>query len=335
MFENCQDGIFINGTPAENSDVYAVNNIRLVNNLFEGGGVFAACASVLAGVATGNYFEANTQGSIGVRKCHLDLNYDTVAVGGSNPSTWVIDGNSSQDTLDQRNDVSFGMFSINGSYDSVCARGNWADSSVTVSPVVLVDGNYSRRFQKYIGTKSAQRVGIDSFSSVLQRPISYSLVSGTILQFASLTLPDNIAVPYRGGALNMSVILKSMTAAGAIFAECCFDCKVFISPYGSGVVAAGQPTYWDIKGTISNYLEQQATVVDSAAGASTVNVFTATPVFSFSRSGSVIHLRASNFNAATIPTYGAITTVLACITISGNGLSDRLGSAFNWITMSN
>jgi hypothetical protein len=329
--EDCDYGITINGT-----DVYAVNTLRVTNNLFEGGGVFVVATSTLAGTISGNYLEENTRGDIGVKKCHFDLTYDTVAVGASNPSTWVIDGNSSQDNITQRNDADFGMVKINGSFDTVVVTGNWANSAVTVSPIRTVYGNYSRRLQNYIGTTSTQQSGFDSRSSVLPRPLSFSL-SGTTLTFASLTLePNAVSVPYRGCVLDLSVVLKSVTAGDHVFGECAFDCKVFISPYGSGVEDGyGKPTYWDVKGVISNFVQQSSEVVDNRYAASTVPVFTSTPTFNIGRSGNILNLLATNFNAATIPNYGAITRVDAFITASINGLSTLPGTAVNWIRFSN
>jgi hypothetical protein len=46
-------------------------------------------------------------------------------------------------------------------------------------------------------------------------------------------------------------------------------------------------------------------------------------------------LLATNFNAATIPNYGAITKVLACVTVQINGLSSLPGGAVNWFRLSN
>lgn len=329
--EDCTGGITINGT-----DVYAVNTLRVTNNLHEGGGVFVTATSTLAGTISNNYLEENTSGDIGTRKCHFDLTYDTVAVGGSNPSTWVIEGNSSQDNLSQRSDVDFGMVKINGSYSTVVVNGNWANSAVTVSPILNVYGNYSRREQYYVISNSAQQSGIDSRGSVLERSLAANL-SGSTFTFASLTLlPDALSVAYRGCVLDMSVVLKSMTAAGLVFGECAFDCKVFLSPYGSGVVNGfGRPTYWDVKGVISNFLQQSSEVVDSRYASSTVPVFTATPTFNLSRSGAIINLLSTNFNAATIPNYGAITKVLACVTVQINGLSSLAGGAANWFRLSN
>jgi hypothetical protein len=329
--EDCTGGITINGT-----DVYAVNTLRVTNNLYEGGGVFVTATSTLAGTISNNYLEENTSGDIGTRKCHFDLTYDTVAVGGSNPSTWVIEGNSSQDNLSQRSDVDFGMVKINGSYSTVVVNGNWANSAVTVSPILNVYGNYSRREQYYVISNSAQQSGIDSRGSVLERSLAANL-SGSTFTFASLTLlPDALSVAYRGCVLDMSVVLKSMTAAGLVFGECAFDCKVFLSPYGSGVVNGfGRPTYWDVKGVISNFLQQSSEVVDSRYASSTVPVFTATPTFNLSRSGAIINLLSTNFNAATIPNYGAITKVLACVTVQINGLSSLAGGAANWFRLSN
>lgn len=335
LCEQCAGGIYID------SDIttYAIHNIRLTNNLFEGGGVFARLTHTIAGVITGNYFEKNTIGDIGTNKCHLDLNYDAAGAGSSNPCSWVIDGNSSQDYDTQRADVDFAMMKISGSYNTVAMRGNWCDSVLTNAPIRNISSNYSRRVQKYILPTSAIERGIDSVGGVLPRPLSYSLITGNRLQFISLQLGEDIAATdFRGACFDLSVVLKGKVATGEVFSECAFNVKIFLSPIGSGVpLAKGKTPNWDARFLINNYLEQSAgIVVDSVAGANTVSMFPAGITGpALEQSGTIIHFRAIGFDAGSIPGYGPLTTVDAHITGTVNALSDLPGTAVNWVSFVN
>lgn len=330
--EDCGAGVFLDGT-----DVYAINTIRITKNLFEGGGLFVRCTSTLAGEISGNYLEENISGDTITAKCHMDLTYDTVAVGGSNPSTWLIASNSSQDNLSQRNDVAFGMVKINGSYDTVSVLSNWANSAVTVSPIRTTIGNYSRRFQKYVVTKSPTEVGATYISSVLNRPLSYSLVSGNRLQIITFDLDtDVIATDFRSVVLDCSVRLQVEVPTGEVFGECAFDLKIMLSPYGSGIPSAkGKPTYWDVKVSHTNYIEQAAgTAVDTTVSANTVSMFpSGITSWNWARSGNLIHIQAIGFSQATIPApYGQVSNVRAHIVGQINALSKLDGTAANWAT---
>lgn len=334
LCERCRGGIRIDGDITD----YAIHNLRISDNLFEGGGQFLRATHTLSGLVSGNYLESNNLGAVVADRTHMNLEYN-LAAGGGNPSTWLIEGNSSQDTVSQRNDTLFGMFKINGSYETVTAKGNWADSSVTVSPVRNLEGNYSRRPQKYVLPRTLQQAGADAIGAVLSQPLSYSLIGKNQLQVISMQLADDIvATDFRSVVLNLSMRLQAEVATGEVFGECAFDLKIFLSPIGSGVPAGkGKPSGWDTQAVHSNYMEQSIGVlVDKAAGAETVSLFPAGITgWSFDVSGSILHLRAHGFNPATIPGYGRISNVRTHIVGSINALSKLEGTGAKWISLIN
>lgn len=334
LCERCRGGIKIDGDITD----YAIHNLRVSDNLFEGGGQFLRATHTLSGLVSGNYLESNNLGAVITDRTHMNLEYN-LAAGGGNPSTWLIEGNSSQDTGSQRNDTLFGMFKINGSYETVTAKGNWADSCVTVSPVRNLEGNYSRRPQKYVLPRTLQQAGADAIGAVLSRPLSYSLIGRNQLQMISMQLADDIvATDFRSVVLSLSVRLQAEVATGEVFGECAFDLKIFLSPVGSGVPASkGKPSGWNTQAVHSNYVEQSTGIlVDKVTGAETVSLFpTGIAGWSFAVSGSIIHLRAQGFNPAMIPGYGRISNVRTHIVGSINALSKLEGTGAKWISLIN
>ncbi|WP_341832828.1 hypothetical protein AACH28_09815 [Sphingobacterium thalpophilum] len=143
MCEGCISGIWfknIDGKPT-------VNVARIVDNVFESGGVFLYSGPIAGGKISGNYFEGNNQPEIKTYKAHLYFKFGAA----TNYMGLAIDSNNFQAHEDQKIDVEFSDIKFDGNFTTdaeylgnVSIRNNNSNSYSLVEPqsrIKFYEGN--------------------------------------------------------------------------------------------------------------------------------------------------------------------------------------------------
>ena len=126
-FEGCTGGIFING-----SGQPAINVIRLTNNVFEGGGMFAYLGDTISGVISNNYLETNKIGLTTTKKCVILLDRTS---SGTYLANFTITNNMYSAETEQNNDEEFSFIRFDNygtqHLEKVIIASNWTSTKLS------------------------------------------------------------------------------------------------------------------------------------------------------------------------------------------------------------
>lgn len=335
--EQCISGIRL----LDPVQIFSAHNLRVVNNLYEGGGQFLRVGNTIAGVYMLNYLESNIIGDMPTAKCNLDLTYGNTQPF-DNRGSWFFAGNSFQNAPAQTADAAFRDIKIDQGVENVSfAGGDWTNSTLTSAPIQSVHGTYNRQgpvTEPFILPRSPQSAGRDHIGSTTVRPLS-TFLTGAAFNYMRLQLGAIVtAAEYRPFTMDLSVKLELENAANEVFAVASFDTKLMLSPVGSGMFTApGRVATWDVKQIVSNLMQQDAAlVIDSGTSTVTGQMFPVPANFvsgALSRVSTWIECRVNGFVTPAIVGRSAPTQVRTHISGTINGLSRQAGAANRWLSM--
>lgn len=326
------------------NQVFSAHNLRLADNLFEGGGQFLRAGNTIGGVFVGNYLESNTLGDMATAKCNLDLRYAN-SQPFDNHGTWFFAGNTYQNHSTQVADPDFFDIKIDQGFENVTfGGGDWTNAQITDAPIYNSQGTYSRGLRTktpFIMPRSTQSAGRDYIQSSLIRPLSTFLSSDKFgylrLQLGSTYVT---AIEYRPFTLDLNVKLELENADEEVFAVASFDAHLLLAPIGSGAFdGAGRSAVWSVTHSVSNLLQQPSGWdIDTATGTKTAQMFPTPANFgdgSIGRTSTYIDVRVAGFVTPSITGRDAPTRVRTHISGWMNGLSRLPGTANHWLGMIN
>lgn len=338
MCERCTSGIRLLDTV----QIFSAHNLRVTNNLYEGGGQFLRVGNTIGGVFTGNYLESNTIGDMPTEKCNLNLTYGNTQPF-DNRGSWFFAGNSFQNHSTQTADATFFDIVIDQGLENVTfGGGDWSNARLTAAAITSSQGTYNRGAAStpYILPRPAQAAGRDYISSSLVRPLS-TFLSGGAFNYMRLQLGSYVdAVEYRPFTMDLNVKLELENAANEVFAVASFDAKLLLTPVGSGMFGAtGRFAPWTVTQVVSNLMQQNdALDIDTATSTKTGLMFPTPANFTagtISRVSTYLECRVNGFVTPTITGRSAPTQVRTHISGWVNGLSRQAGTANRWLSLIN
>lgn len=323
--ENCSGGYYIdgNGQPA-------ISNIRIVNNVFEGGGLFGSFGDTIGGVIGNNYFESNTLGDTVTKKCHIDIGFKN----GSAYCGWTIENNTAQDSTGQIADTDFCMIGTDGHLfikRALSINSNWTNSRI-VNGISAVNnyGNYEPEPNTKSNNmpSSSQMARVDFDLSRCVRPVASNL-SGSIFTIAKMLIPTNTS--HRDCILEIDMLMKGSTSG--LIDTCAASAKihVFIAATGSGVTSDRKTPYPSVTANLVSFTQQPDTAtIDTILGVNGTTLFTS-PTLTVESIGDTFYLKMSGYSAQSVANYGPVTNVSCYATIKSSNFSNNEHSSARWI----
>ncbi|MDF2517649.1 MAG: hypothetical protein K0R59_2945 [Sphingobacterium sp.] len=327
MCEGCISGIWfknIDGKPT-------VNVARIVDNLFESGGVFLYSGPIAGGKISGNYFENNYQPEIKTYKAHLYFKFGTE----TNYMGLAIDSNNFQAHEDQKVDVEFSDIKFDGNFTTdaeylgnVSIRNNNSNSYSLVEPqsrIKFYEGNsitadmYSR--SRTVISPTQSRV---SFQRKRQELLSSTSLSSEGHVIARINVDRIKSLMTRqedrtsNGTINIMLLAKTsgMITIGATLAIVDFLIMPASEGMGSGTI---DDVYYQFKLRSVLNIDGGKPINSNFSGATTKAHFNEdTAVLTAVPDGDFVKLILSTFVAPSIDNFGKADRLLSFQTIQIN-----------------
>lgn len=327
MCEGCASGIYfreVNGKPS-------VNVVRIVDNIFEGGGLFLYSGPIAGGKISGNYFEGNEQADIKTHKAHLYFKFgiDTNYMGLS------IDNNNFQATKTQKEDIDFSDIKFDGSFTTdaeylgnVSITNNNSNSYSLVEPqsrIKFYEGNsitaemYTRARTVVSPTQSRvsfQRKRQELLSSTSLNSSGHVIARINIARIKSLMSRQEDRTA--NGTINIMLLAKTsgMITIGATLVVVDF----LIMPASEGMTSGSiDDTYYRFKMRSVLNIEAGKPMNSNFSGATSKTHFNEdTAVLTTEPDGDFVKLSLSSFIAPSIQNFGKADRLLSFQTIQVN-----------------
>ncbi|RKE52727.1 hypothetical protein [Sphingobacterium detergens] len=327
MCEGCLSGIWfknIEGKPT-------VNVARIVDNIFEGGGVFLYSGPIAGGKISGNYFEGNYNAEIKAYKAHLYFKFET----GTNYMGLAIDSNNFQSHVDQKVDVGFSDIKFDGNFTTdaeylgnVSIRNNNSNSYSLVEPqsrIKFYEGNsitadmYSRSRTVVSPTQSRvsfQRKRQELLSSTSLSSDGHVIARINIARIKSLMTRQEDRTS--NGTINIMLLAKTsgMITIGSTLAIVDF----LIMPASEGMSSGAiDEVYYKFKLRSVLNIDAGKPINSNFSGATTKAHFNEdTAVLTAVPDGDFVKLILSTFVAPSIDNFGKADRLLSFQTIQIN-----------------
>jgi len=327
MCEGCLSGIwfkYIDGKPT-------VNVARIVDNIFEGGGVFLYSGPIAGGKVSGNYFEGNDKPEIKTYKAHLYFKFGS----GTNYMGLAIDNNNFQSNEEQKVDVEFSDIKFDGNFTTdaeylgnVSIRNNNSNSYSLVEPqsrIKFYEGNsitadmYAR--SRTVVSPNQSRV---SFQRKRQELLSSTSISSDGHVIARINVARIKSLMTRqedrtsNGTINIMLLAKTsgMITIGATLAIVDF----LIMPASEGMSSGAiDDVYYKFKLRSVLNIDAGKPINSNFSGATTKAHFNEdTAVLTAVPDGDFVKLILSTFVAPSIDNFGKADRLLSFQTIQIN-----------------
>ena len=320
--ENNPGGIYIDGTGDP-----SINTLRVVNNLFEGGGVFLKLGSVIGGVISGNYFEANTLGDVPTLKCHIHM----VRTTGGFTSGCVISNNmfaatAAQMTDPDWRDIKFAPGVTNTAARPPVVHSNWSNSYqlMTENHVITAFGNGGPG-----GDILAQRMRVPtphaeagiSYTRYSRSFLASEHLSGGVFNVAEISTADiksllvtNSAA--RAHTLELTLMLQNLTAGGVCVGSSVAKIQLIVQ----GAQGGGDVDTMFVDGSLLGIAQiPTGTVFDTLFGSDFKQHWT-NPALSIVANGADnYYIRLSGYAAVNVANYGAAAQLQTSLVMQVNG----------------
>jgi hypothetical protein len=308
----------------------AIWNLRVNNNLFEGGGLFLKCGPILGGSISNNYLEANNDGDAATLLCHMYLIKGTSIAN----SGLTISGNSFQPTGTQATNVNWAdiRLSVASGYRVINTKppvifGNYSGSYSLLSKqgIYTAFGNGGiggDRKSLVTGTPSLHTENGVSFLNVFADYPDATFLAAGVHTVAAISTAEIkafyaafVTAIGKAHTAELIVAIQAATAAGVIVGSSVAKILLVIQ----GAQTAGDVTTMYVGGTLLGYAEIPAgSVFDSAnpATATMKKVFTA-PALTIVASGADNYLiNLSGYAAVTSAPYGTSSRIISSSTLT-------------------
>ena len=332
--ENNYGGLYIDGTGDP-----AINTLRVVNNLFEGGGVFLKLGAVIGGVISGNYFEENTIGDVPTLKCHIHM----VRTTGGFSSGCVISNNTFQASAAQSTDPDWrdikftpGVLSF-GFVRPPVVYSNWSNSYqlMTENHVVTAFGNGGPG-----GDILAQRMRVPtpheeagiSYTRYSRNFLASEHVSGGVFNVAEISTADIKSMllmhtQSRAHTLELTLMLQNLTPGGTCVGSSVAKILLIVQ----GAQGNGNVDTMFVAGSLLGFAQIPAgTVFDSQFGSDFKQHWTNPELSIVANGADNYYIRLSGYAAVSVANYGAADRLQTSLVMQVN--ASAFGGTFRGLT---